>query len=679
MQLHNQEPTFTNEKSSDESEHMTEMKNKYVPDGNHPAQIGAYDILGILGTGNAAVVYDGYNRSLKLSRAIKLMKTEKSPQAYSQFEYEINVSAKLKHPHIVKFYSSGEWKGLPYLELEKLEGVTLEKILTEKTDIPFSVMTAVAIMVCRALVHAHTSGKQTFLGYTYHGIVHNNIKPSDIMLLNSGIVKLIDFGIAKPMNGIGKKNTGDNLTMDTIHYIAPEQIDGLYVDFRTDIFSLGVVLYEMITGHKAFPGSSVQDVLEARKNGAVASILSLRPQTPKPVCSLIEHCMEPDRLYRMPSASDLLIQLETVHKRLTSDTDPVDVVKSFLADEDAVFLNPPEFSPRKTTMLLVADVLRSVKPSVERRTIIRGTAIGAGILCFVCLLFWLFSGGWSMLRELQSTVFSSTTALIQNMAPRSAKPQPAPNSAPEETPRSVVEAPQTSRSSNMPEPSRTAAPPKEKIRKSSGVPENLKPDIVTNKITTKDGTPGRKNPSTQKYSNTETPAEDQNWRELYMAEPAPPVPEQPATAPEPAKEPEEISDESFLRLLRLSMQQNSIDELGNLLSQMQIDDGEYYLYWARYKLSRNELSQIESIFKKAQSAPCKGMTPEKMGTELMYLRARYRSQVFNNTQKESDANAAMEAWYSVKYQFRGTPGNAYYTEADIEIRRISVILHGMKK
>jgi hypothetical protein len=121
-----------------------------------------------------------------------------------------------------------------------------------------------------------------------------------------------------------------------------------------------------------------------------------------------------------------------------------------------------------------------------------------------------------------------------------------------------------------------------------------------------------------------------------------------------------------------------MNDLGNLLSQRQIEDGEYYLYWARYKLSRNELSQIEPIFQKAQSLACSGMNPEKMGTEVIYLRARYLSQVFNNTQKESDANAGMEAWYSVKYQFRSNPGNAYYTEADNEIRRISVILHGMK-
>lgn len=213
---------------------------------------GRYQIVSELGRGSMGVVYQGFDPIIGRTVAIKTMLTEGfAPAEFEEykarFQREAQSAGVLAHPNIVTVYDFGEDSGVLYLAMEFLEGKSLQALVEEQTILPVETIIPMYEQVCSALDHAHR-----------HRIVHRDIKPANIMILESGLVKVTDFGIAKMMS-MGMTQAGQIL--GTPNYMSPEQVKGRSVDGRADIFSLGVILYELVTGEKPFGGQNITTVI----------------------------------------------------------------------------------------------------------------------------------------------------------------------------------------------------------------------------------------------------------------------------------------------------------------------------------------------------------------------------------------------------------------------------------
>ena len=215
---------------------------------------GRYEIAGEIGRGSMGVVYEGFDPLINRKVAIKTMRTEglsdREYQDYkARFQSEAQSAGALAHPNIVTIHDFGEDHGVLYLAMEFLDGISLRQLLDEKGVLPIQSIIPIFQQVSSALDYAHS-----------HQIVHRDIKPANIMILESGVVKVTDFGIAKVLS----TETSMTLTgqiLGTPTYMSPEQVKGQPVDGRSDIFSLGVILYELVTGQKPFGGQNVTTVM----------------------------------------------------------------------------------------------------------------------------------------------------------------------------------------------------------------------------------------------------------------------------------------------------------------------------------------------------------------------------------------------------------------------------------
>jgi serine/threonine-protein kinase len=213
---------------------------------------GRYQIVGELGRGSMGVVYEGYDPIIGRTVAIKTMLTQAlAPQEFQEykerFQREARAAGKLSHPNIITVYDFGEDAGVLYLAMEFLVGKSLDKIVEEQGVLPIETILPIYDQICSALDHAHQNK-----------IVHRDIKPANIMVLQNGLVKVTDFGIAK-MIGLGMTQAGQ--VLGTPNYMSPEQVKGRQIDGRSDIFSLGVILYELVTGEKPFGGRNITTVI----------------------------------------------------------------------------------------------------------------------------------------------------------------------------------------------------------------------------------------------------------------------------------------------------------------------------------------------------------------------------------------------------------------------------------
>jgi predicted Ser/Thr protein kinase len=213
---------------------------------------GRYDVVRELGRGSMGVVYEGFDPVIGRRIAIKTMLTEGlTPQAFQEFkarfQREAQAAGVLSHPNIVNVFDYGEDAGILYLVMEYLEGKSLEKLVEEQGLLPIQTIIPMYDQVCSALDHAHQ-----------HNVVHRDIKPANIMILDNGLVKVTDFGIAKMMS-MGMTQAGQIL--GTPNYMSPEQVKGRQVDGRSDIFSLGIILYDLVTGEMPFGGQNITTVI----------------------------------------------------------------------------------------------------------------------------------------------------------------------------------------------------------------------------------------------------------------------------------------------------------------------------------------------------------------------------------------------------------------------------------
>ena len=298
-----------------------------LPDGTRSIQLGSGTINALLGIGGMANIYKIWNANMEVSRAVKLMHPNLSDDSRRHFQTEMKIMASLSHPNIIEIHSVGVWNELPYIEMEFIDGATLSQFIKERGALPVPVCVAIAIFTGRALSYAH--GREYLIyGQTYNGIIHRDIKPSNIMLSKDGVVKLMDFGIARPVEA--SLLTTDGSIMGTMQYLAPEQLDGKRADIASDIYAFGTVMYEMLTGFKAFPQLSITKLMSCKVKNDYRPLNTYNFRIPLTLVKLVHRCMTFDKRKRPPSVESVLAQLEKIHYGLTVDS-PEQVIRQYLA------------------------------------------------------------------------------------------------------------------------------------------------------------------------------------------------------------------------------------------------------------------------------------------------------------------------------------------------------------
>ncbi len=298
-------------------------------------RLGGYPLLETLGSGGMATIYRSVQPTLKRPVALKVLKPAVAGEEMfaARFQLEARTLARLRHENIVQVYDHGVEAGLQFMVMELLEGIDLFALLEGHAPLPPELAAVVALHVARALEHIH-----------YRGIVHRDIKPANIMVTYSGDAKLMDFGIARIEEE--PEMTQHGMGLGTPSYMSPEQVMGDRLDGRTDIFSLGTVLFEMVTGRKPFVEDDQETVLEKIRNHRAPRARKVNPDVPRDLESIIARCHQPKRQDRYWPTRELVKALERFLASRGVESEQALVV-SFLKDRGLI---PEDLAEEQLTM-----------------------------------------------------------------------------------------------------------------------------------------------------------------------------------------------------------------------------------------------------------------------------------------------------------------------------------------
>jgi serine/threonine protein kinase len=283
-------------------------------------RLGPYDVVSFLGAGGMGEVYQARDGRLNRMVALKILPAETVGRndRRQRFVQEAQLASSLHHPHIVTIFDIGSAEGVDYLAMELVKGRSLAAAIPPR-GLRLSEALRFGIQIADALSAAHGAG-----------IVHRDLKPSNIMVTDEGQIKILDFGLATLAEGAlggdehatrtagGLVSTEDGLVVGTVAYMSPEQAEGQKLDARTDLFSFGAILYEMLSGQRAFRGNSPAGTLAAVINTEPEPLTSIVPEIPQPVERLVSRCLRKDLNRRAQHASDVKLTLEELHEDSTS-------------------------------------------------------------------------------------------------------------------------------------------------------------------------------------------------------------------------------------------------------------------------------------------------------------------------------------------------------------------------
>ena len=267
--------------------------------------IGRYQLLERLGQGGMGVVYRAHDTLLERTVAVKIISApiDQNADLRERFFREARSAGQLSHRNIITIHDLGEHEGQPYLAMEFLEGQDLQERMISPQKLSVRRKLDIAIDICEGLDYAHV-----------HGVIHRDIKPANIFVTDGGTVKILDFGLARLVTS---ELTRSNMMMGTLNYMAPEQIRGERVDHRVDIFSAGVVLYELFGGKRAFEGDSFASTLYKILQESPTSLHELDPTLPVELIQIVERALAKPRDDRYQHTSDMLRELMLYRQQLT--------------------------------------------------------------------------------------------------------------------------------------------------------------------------------------------------------------------------------------------------------------------------------------------------------------------------------------------------------------------------
>ncbi len=348
-----------------------------------------YEILEKIGTGGMAVVYKALCHRLNRLVAIKILKEElaQDVEFRKRFYAESQAVAMLSHPNIVAVYDVSHSNNTDYIVMELIEGITLKQYINRKGTLGWKEALHFSTQITKALQHAHS-----------RGIIHRDIKPQNIMILKDGSVKVADFGIARL---IATPNTLTQEALGSVHYMSPEQAKGGAVDARSDIYSVGVVMYEMITGRLPFEGESAVSVAIQHISSIPLMPREVNPEVPVGLEAITMHAMEAGLDTRYASADEMLHDLEEFRKNPDIIFDYSDFPAVTILEDEATRVLPTNSpaileakpAPKRTTTWTSSHVTKEEYARNRRRS--GRTSVLVGIFGVGIVLVALFIFMWN--------------------------------------------------------------------------------------------------------------------------------------------------------------------------------------------------------------------------------------------------------------------------------------------
>ena len=586
-----------------------------MPDGSQSLPLGSGYIAALIGSGAMSNVYRIWNPQLETLRAIKLMKPDLSAQSRQRFQTEMKIMAALSHPNIIEIHSVGEWNSLSYIEMELIDGHTLSEIIAKKGALPAAVCTAVGIMIARALMYAHDK-EYVLFGKSYHGVIHRDLKPSNLMIAKEGNVKLMDFGIARPVDS--SLMTMDGAVMGTMQYLSPEQIDGKHVSVASDIYALGEVLYETLTGRKAFPQKNLAQLMAAKTGNDFLPLRFFKRKIPLALRGLVGKCMLFDPKKRPRCAEAVLKELERAHRRETLDS-PEELLRGFLR------------SPLDEKTELV------FRKPVPVRVIITGSAVAA-VIAAVCIAVAMPKKPVPSLPQ-----YPITRAAVK---PEVAIKQPA---TPAPAPKALAAARAVKRMPKKPAAAAQPAPAPTVISEPS--PSYL--EVIKAKHGTGD--------PVEALAKEAELGRFESVLRLF------------------GELPPEVAGENNALLLRLRALYTlgKRTEADDAVKQRTIDDGEYYLIKAKLSYAAGDAGQALKTLEKSVTIRARMLDAETVHRDYLFYRALCLGRVFDQAPSDDNRKTALDAWFEVKNYLRKIPDHSYFKKAVVEMQRIGdAYVHG---
>jgi serine/threonine protein kinase len=358
-------------------------------DNLQPGQmLGSYRIITQIGKGGMATVYKAYQPSMDRNVAIKVLPSQlaESKEFTARFQQEARFIARLEHPHILPVFDYGESDGVAYFVMRYLEAGTLKDRMEAGRPLPLNEIDRIFTQLTAALSYAHS-----------HGIVHRDLKPANALIDSYGNIFLTDFGIAKLLESASPRLTQTDAIMGTPAYISPEQAQAATVDQRSDIYSLGIILYEMVTGGVPFTADTPLAIILKHISDPLPPPSLIKPDIPAPIERVILKALAKNPADRFSTAEEFV----AAWKRALEEKETVRQVPETIAESasPAIPLGQTHYSP---------DALRERKPApISQVTSKSGRTTGLviGCLAVACLVFFVGGGGLLLASNWQGLSF----------------------------------------------------------------------------------------------------------------------------------------------------------------------------------------------------------------------------------------------------------------------------------
>ena len=597
-----------------------------TPSGNEAVPLGSGVITALLGNGGMARVYEIWNQELEVHRAVKLLHPNCNLEALQRFQTEIKITAKFHHPNIIEIHGIGTWNELPYIEMEKAEGFTLEELIRKRGALPITVSLAIGIMISKALEYAHNH-EYILYNKSYHGIIHRDLKPGNIMVSPSGCAKLMDFGIARPTDA--SFHTIDGTILGTLQYLSPEQLEGQSLDIRTDLYSLGVCLYEMASGAIAFPETNITRLLSDKSKNKYKPLSDYEPKIPAQYISIAHKCMHHDKKNRVQDSNTLQKQLAAILVQYTTQS-PEEIVEQFMQTD----------SQKHTTLLTLKNTT-----AIKRRNFSILTAFFF-LATFLTILL-IVHNKKALEKEIPSKNLNKETLTKNNISDFDSLQSNAltiPDSY-------SIKISSTSQTQDKTPPEKSN---KQRLR-SSKTSLDTKPEkiraavLLTSKLQRKYNTSDKLVIMQQEVTN-------KNFSNVIILFDELP----PETA-------------ASVRAQILWMRAVKVVDpkaYSSFLSKTKIQEAEILINRARLFCKLKNTSDALLSIEKATKAQRELLTYEQANIELIYLKAVCTTQLFDKKPDQDLWKVSVGAWYLVKKNLRTEPKHPYYLTAEQEIIRI---------